>query len=90
MSSSVTQAGVKAGPRSRPPFRADHVGSLLRPRELAKARAAHKAGSLPAEALRAVPLFNGMHRFLPTLVRMKPRRERAAQSRKRGDRSSHR
>ena len=24
-----------------------------------------------AEALRAVPLFNGMHRFLPTLVRMR-------------------
>jgi 5-methyltetrahydropteroyltriglutamate--homocysteine methyltransferase len=41
-------------PRSLPPFRADHVGSLLRPRELAEARAAHKAGTLPAEALRAV------------------------------------
>src|SRR6478672_11327179 len=41
-------------PRSLPPFRADHVGSLLRPRELAEARAARKAGSLTAEALRAV------------------------------------
>jgi len=37
-----------------PPFRADHVGSLLRPRELAEARAARKAGALSAEALRAV------------------------------------
>jgi len=54
MSSSVTQASAKAGPRARPPFRADHVGSLLRPRELAEARAAHKTGSLPADALRAV------------------------------------
>ena len=54
MSSSVTQTSAKAGPRSRPPFRADHVGSLLRPRELAEARAAHKAGDLSAEALRAV------------------------------------
>ena len=40
--------------RARPPFRADHVGSLLRPRELAEARAARKAGRLSAEALRAV------------------------------------
>ncbi len=39
-------------PRSRPPFRADHVGSLLRPRRLAEARAARKAGTLPADALR--------------------------------------
>ena len=54
MSSSVTDASAKAGPRSRPPFRADHVGSLLRPRELAEARAAHKAGSLSGDALRAV------------------------------------
>src|ERR1700733_9456759 len=44
----------RVGPRSRPPFRADHVGSLLRPRELAEARAARKAGTLSAEALRAV------------------------------------
>ena len=41
-------------PRSLPPFRADHVGSLLRPRELAEARASHKAGTLSADALRAV------------------------------------
>jgi 5-methyltetrahydropteroyltriglutamate--homocysteine methyltransferase len=42
------------GPRSRPPFRADHVGSLLRPPELADARAARKAGTLGVDALRAI------------------------------------
>ena len=44
----------QAGPRTVPPFRADHVGSLLRPPELAVARAERKAGTLSAEALRAV------------------------------------
>jgi 5-methyltetrahydropteroyltriglutamate--homocysteine methyltransferase len=38
--------------RTVPPFRADHVGSLLRPPELAAARAAFKAGSLDAGGLR--------------------------------------
>jgi len=42
----------RVAPRRLPPFRADHVGSLLRPRELAEARAARKAGSLSADALR--------------------------------------
>jgi methionine synthase II (cobalamin-independent) len=37
---------------SRPPFRADHVGSLLRPPELLEARADHEAGRLSAEELR--------------------------------------
>jgi 5-methyltetrahydropteroyltriglutamate--homocysteine methyltransferase len=41
-------------PRLRPPFRADHVGSLLRPAELRAARAAHAAGRLGAADLRAV------------------------------------
>jgi 5-methyltetrahydropteroyltriglutamate--homocysteine methyltransferase len=40
--------------RTRPPFRADHVGSLLRPERLHKARADHKAGRIDLEALRAV------------------------------------
>jgi methionine synthase II (cobalamin-independent) len=44
----------RVGRRSLPPFRADHVGSLLRPRELAEARASRKAGTLSAEALRTV------------------------------------
>ena len=39
--------------RSTPPFRADHVGSLLRPRALLDARAAHAAGRLDDEGLRA-------------------------------------
>jgi len=51
-SSTMTQSQV--GPRNIPPFRADHVGSLLRPRELAAARAQRKAGALSAEELRAV------------------------------------
>ena len=41
-------------PADRPPFRADHVGSLLRPRELAAARARRKAGMLSADELRAI------------------------------------
>lgn len=41
-------------PRIRPPFRADHVGSLLRPPALREARAAHAAGRLSAAELRAI------------------------------------
>jgi 5-methyltetrahydropteroyltriglutamate--homocysteine methyltransferase len=40
--------------RHRPPFRADHVGSLLRPERLHKARAEFKAGQIDRDALRAV------------------------------------
>src|SRR6476469_4918181 len=40
--------------RETPPFRADHVGSLLRPRRLLEARAAHADGKLDDEELRAV------------------------------------
>src|SRR5215831_2332659 len=36
----------------RAPFRADHVGSLLRPPELLRARAEHRAGRLSAGELR--------------------------------------
>ena len=39
---------------SHPPFRADHVGSLLRPLELLQARSEHEAGRLSAEELRCV------------------------------------
>lgn len=38
----------------RPPFRADHVGSLVRPPQLAEARAQHADGELPAEHLARV------------------------------------
>ena len=41
-------------PRDTPPYRADHVGSLLRPPELLRAREEHAAGRLGAEELRAV------------------------------------
>ncbi|HEU4397154.1 MAG TPA: 5-methyltetrahydropteroyltriglutamate--homocysteine S-methyltransferase, partial [Actinomycetota bacterium] len=40
--------------RTTPPFRADHVGSLLRPRRLLQARDHHAAGRTSAEELRAV------------------------------------
>ena len=39
--------------RTKPPFRADHVGSLLRPPALLQARAAAAEGRLGADALRA-------------------------------------
>jgi 5-methyltetrahydropteroyltriglutamate--homocysteine methyltransferase len=38
-------------PRSKPPFRADHVGSLLRPAALKDARAKRERGEIGAEAL---------------------------------------
>jgi 5-methyltetrahydropteroyltriglutamate--homocysteine methyltransferase len=41
-------------PRDSPPFRADHVGSLLRPPELLAARERFAAGELDADGLRAV------------------------------------
>jgi 5-methyltetrahydropteroyltriglutamate--homocysteine methyltransferase len=40
--------------RSIPPFRADHVGSLLRPAVLKEARAQHERGEIAAAALTAV------------------------------------
>jgi 5-methyltetrahydropteroyltriglutamate--homocysteine methyltransferase len=40
--------------RSTPPFRADHVGSLLRPPRLLEARAGFAEGTLDADELRAV------------------------------------
>jgi hypothetical protein len=40
--------------QTTPPFRADHVGSLLRPAELLRARAERDAGRMSPEELRAV------------------------------------
>src|ERR1700730_15989444 len=40
--------------RSEPPFRADHVGSLLHPKVLQEARAKWKSGAIPHDALREV------------------------------------
>src|SRR6476646_7502919 len=41
-------------PRDKPPFRADHVGSLLRPKELLKAREDHAAGRIDDAELRGL------------------------------------
>jgi 5-methyltetrahydropteroyltriglutamate--homocysteine methyltransferase len=41
-------------PRTEPPFRADHVGSLLRPKRLLDARAELAAGRIDRDELRAV------------------------------------
>ena len=38
---------------TNPPFRAEHIGSFLRPPELLAARAAHTAGTITAAELRA-------------------------------------
>jgi 5-methyltetrahydropteroyltriglutamate--homocysteine methyltransferase len=40
--------------RTRPPFRADHVGSLLRPAAVKEARARHAAGAITAAELKVV------------------------------------
>jgi 5-methyltetrahydropteroyltriglutamate--homocysteine methyltransferase len=40
--------------RELPPFRADHVGSLLRPAELKEARARHQNGEITGDELKAV------------------------------------
>jgi 5-methyltetrahydropteroyltriglutamate--homocysteine methyltransferase len=39
--------------RTTPPFRAEHVGSLLRPPKLRDARNARKRGEISAEQVRA-------------------------------------
>ncbi len=39
---------------SAPPFRAEHIGSLLRPPELLHARERHAAGALDRQALTAI------------------------------------
>ena len=41
-------------PIAKPPFRADHVGSLLRPKVLLDARDKHKRGDITAAELKAV------------------------------------
>ena len=49
-----TATASAMGRRMSPPFRADHVGSLLRPPRLLQARDDHAAGKLDAAGLRAV------------------------------------
>jgi 5-methyltetrahydropteroyltriglutamate--homocysteine methyltransferase len=50
----MSTAPTAPGPRKRPPFRADMVGSLLRSAALRDARAKHEKGEIPAEALREI------------------------------------
>src|SRR6266498_1778267 len=45
---------IAAGARTKLPFRADHVGSLLRPPGLLRARADFADGQIDAEELRGV------------------------------------
>ena len=45
---------TRAGRRTKPPFRADHVGSLLRPKRLLQARDDFAAGKLDADGLREI------------------------------------
>ena len=47
-------AQPRAAGTERPPFRADHVGSFLRPKYLLEARAGFASGAITAEALREV------------------------------------
>jgi len=54
--------------RIQPPFRADHVGSLLRPPELLAARESFAAGTLSADELRAIE-----ERAIADAVRMQER-----------------
>ncbi len=49
-----TPAAAGPGRRTRPPFRADHAGSLLRPARLLAAREDLAAGRIDAAALRAI------------------------------------
>jgi 5-methyltetrahydropteroyltriglutamate--homocysteine methyltransferase len=49
-----TATVTTSGRRTKPPFRADHVGSLLRPPRLLQARADHQEGRIDADELRAV------------------------------------
>ncbi|MCW5694719.1 MAG: 5-methyltetrahydropteroyltriglutamate--homocysteine S-methyltransferase [Pseudolabrys sp.] len=52
-SQAATHSQPSAAPR-RPPFRADHVGSLLRPEYLKEAREQAERGEITREALRAI------------------------------------
>jgi 5-methyltetrahydropteroyltriglutamate--homocysteine methyltransferase len=50
----VQVSTAASGARTKPPFRADHVGSLLRPPELLRARDEFAQGRIDAEALREI------------------------------------
>src|SRR5258707_1322869 len=48
------EVGSSMSRRTTPPFRAGHVGSLLRPRRLLQAGEDFAAGRIPANELRAI------------------------------------
>ena len=54
MSDTATTAVAGLGRRTAPPFRADHVGSFLRPKALLDAREQRRAGTISAAQLRSV------------------------------------
>ncbi len=54
MSGTQTANEITAGRRTRPPFRADHVGSLLRPKHLLQAREEFADGRIDADQLRQI------------------------------------
>src|ERR1700760_365310 len=54
MNAGSATAQVAGGRRTTPPFRADHVGSLLRPARLLAARGEHAAGRMTDDGLRTV------------------------------------
>ena len=49
-----TETAARLEARTKPPFRADHVGSLLRPRRLLQARDDFAAGRIDVDELRAI------------------------------------
>src|SRR4028119_1433042 len=49
-----TEEGRSTLTHNKPPFRADHVGSLLRPPELLRAREDFAAGRISSEELRDI------------------------------------
>jgi len=54
MTTTTTSTSSSAVPVAGPPFRAEHVGSLLRPAAVVRAREQRAAGEIGAEELRAV------------------------------------
>ena len=62
---STAVAPAAAGIRNTPPFRADHVGSFLRPKFLLDARERFRSGAISATELRMVEdeAIRGVVRF---------------------------
>jgi 5-methyltetrahydropteroyltriglutamate--homocysteine methyltransferase len=54
MAETQTANDITAGRRGRPPFRADHVGSLLRPKKLLDARDQFAEGKIDAQELHGI------------------------------------